>query len=132
MKNFLLQFFTWWNGQTLATRFNTWRTGRRVGSDEQGNVYYEGGKNIDGYPRRWVIYNGESEASRVPSGWHGWLHYRTDTPPSDESYQPKAWELAHEANKTGTAGAYHPRGSMQRPEAKPQIRGDYDAWTPGN
>ena len=22
MKDFLLQFFTWWNGQTLGTRFN--------------------------------------------------------------------------------------------------------------
>ena len=25
MKTFLLQFFTWWNGQTLGTRFHTWR-----------------------------------------------------------------------------------------------------------
>ena len=41
MKNFLLQVFTWWNGQTLGTRFHTWRHGKRVGEDEAGNVYYE-------------------------------------------------------------------------------------------
>ena len=31
MKSFLLQFFTWWHGQTLNTRFHTWRKGERVG-----------------------------------------------------------------------------------------------------
>ena len=40
MKNLLLQIFTWWNGQTLGTRFFTWRFGKRVGEDEFGNVYY--------------------------------------------------------------------------------------------
>ena len=40
MKTFLLQFFTWWNGQTLGTRFWTWRKGEFVGSDEAGNRYY--------------------------------------------------------------------------------------------
>ncbi|MGO4841289.1 NADH:ubiquinone oxidoreductase subunit NDUFA12, partial [Rhizobiaceae sp. 2RAB30] len=27
MKKFLLQFFTWWNSETLNTRFHTWRHG---------------------------------------------------------------------------------------------------------
>jgi methylenetetrahydrofolate reductase (NADPH) len=40
MKNFLLQFFTWWNGQTLGTRLYTWRMGEKVGTDEFGNTYY--------------------------------------------------------------------------------------------
>ncbi|MHA7884845.1 MAG: NADH:ubiquinone oxidoreductase subunit NDUFA12, partial [Nitratireductor rhodophyticola] len=48
MKKFLLQFFTWWNGQTLGTRFHTWRKGTRVGEDEFGNTYYEGGKDSEG------------------------------------------------------------------------------------
>ena len=53
MKAFLAQFFTWWNGQTLGTRFHTWRKGTRVGEDEFGNVYYEGGD-----PRRIVEERG--------------------------------------------------------------------------
>ncbi|NDA47609.1 MAG: NADH:ubiquinone oxidoreductase subunit NDUFA12, partial [Alphaproteobacteria bacterium] len=36
----LLQFFTWWNGQSLNTRFHTWRHGECVGQDEHGNLYY--------------------------------------------------------------------------------------------
>ncbi len=40
MKNFLKQFFSWWNGQTLGLRFYTWRKGEYVGADEFGNRYY--------------------------------------------------------------------------------------------
>ena len=58
MKKFLLQFFTWWNGETLGTRLHTWRFGKSVGQDEAGNVYYEGGTDSEGRTRRWVIYNG--------------------------------------------------------------------------
>ena len=32
MKKFLLQFFTWWNGETLGTRLHTWRFGKIVGT----------------------------------------------------------------------------------------------------
>jgi len=38
--HWLIQFFTWWNGETLNTRFYTWRHGDVVGRDEFGNVYY--------------------------------------------------------------------------------------------
>ena len=43
MKTLLTQIFTWWNGQTIGTRFHTWRFGKKVGQDELGNTYYEGG-----------------------------------------------------------------------------------------
>jgi NADH:ubiquinone oxidoreductase subunit len=132
MKNLLIQFFTWWNGQTMGTRFHTWRHGERVGEDEQGNVYYQGGKDAEGRTRRWVIYNGYAEASAIPSGWHGWMHYRVDTPPSKEDYRPRDWQKPHKPNLTGTAGAYRPHGSMLNPESRPVVTGDYDAWTPGD
>jgi NADH:ubiquinone oxidoreductase subunit len=73
MPNWLLQLLTWWNGQTLNTRFHTWRNGELVGKDEFGNLYYQTkGAKMDpalGYVRRWVIFNGVSEASSVPTGW---------------------------------------------------------------
>ena len=78
MKEILVQFFTWWNGQTLGTRLHTWRYGKMVGQDEFGNTYYEGGTDSEGRTRRWVIYNGLAEASRIPPGWHGWMHHRVD------------------------------------------------------
>jgi len=132
MKTLLAQIFTWWNGQNLNTRFNTWRNGTRVGDDEFGNIYYEGGLDSEGRTRRWVIYNGYAEASSVPPGWHGWLHHRVDTAPSAEDYVPREWQKPHVQNLTGTPGAYRPRGSVRTPEKRPHVTGDYDAWTPGN
>lgn len=135
MKNFLIAFFTWWNGATPGTRFWTWRFGEKVGEDEQGNVYYRTrGGAIDpalGIERRWVIYNGPAEASRVPPGWHGWLHHRTDIPPSKEDYRPREWQAAHRANMTGTPEAWRPAGSALAAGERPAATGDYQAWTPG-
>ncbi len=118
MKQFLLRFFTWWNGATLNTLFYTRLQGELVGHDEFGNAYYrsKGGK-IDpalGFERRWVIYNGISEASMTPPGWNGWLHHTVDMPPSEENYTPHPWELPHIGNPTGTPAAIRPKGSMLR------------------
>ena len=125
MKNFILQIFTWWNGTTMGTRFFTWRKGTKVGEDEMGNVYYEG----DG-GKRWVQYNGYADASSIPAGWHGWMHYRSDVSPADENYEPRDWQKNHKANQTGTSGAYLPKGSMGNAQDRPRVTGDYDAWSP--
>jgi NADH:ubiquinone oxidoreductase subunit len=130
MKKFLLQLFTWWNGTTLNTRFHTWRFGKEVGRDDYGNVYYEGGLDSDGRTRRWVIYDGLAEASRIPPGWHGWMHHRTDVSPAGENYTARAWQKPHKPNLTGTAQAYRPRGSILNTTDRPRVTGDYDAWTP--
>ncbi len=89
MKSFLLKLFTWWNGQTFGTQWWTWLHGEFVGEDEFGNHYYRtrGGK-IDttlGFERRWVIYNGYTEASTIPPSWHGWMHHTVDTPPTERA-----------------------------------------------
>jgi NADH:ubiquinone oxidoreductase subunit len=131
----LKQFFTWWNGQTLNTRFHTWRKGEFVGKDELGNTYYRsrGGK-IDpalGFERRWVIYNGYAEGSAVPPGWYGWLHHTVDTPPTQEKYEPREWQIAYKPNMTGTPEAWRPAGSTLREGVRPAATGDYEAWTPG-
>ena len=132
MLDFLKQFFTWWNGQTLGTRFHTWRKGERVGEDEAGNVYYQGGTDSEGRTRRWVIYKGYAEASAIPPGWHGWKHHRTDTPPPKQDYRPRDWQKPHQENLTGTPQAWRPPGSILGKGARPKVSGDYDAWTPGN
>ena len=119
------QFFVWWDGSTWGTRFHTWRKGTRVGEDEAGNVYYESAKG-----KRWVQYNGLAEASAIPAGWHGWIHYRVDTPPSREDYKSRDWELPHKPNMTGTAEAYRPSGSILTSAERPHATGDYQAWKP--
>ncbi|WP_435259029.1 NADH:ubiquinone oxidoreductase subunit NDUFA12 [Thioclava sp. FR2] len=122
--SFLKRLVTWWNGQTLATQVYTSRNGVKVGEDDQGNVYYE---TRDG-KRRWVIFNGEAEASRVPPEWHGWLHHSWDEPPTKAPLKKKAWERPHQENLTGTLSAYAPAGSIRK--AQPVVRADYEAWQP--
>lgn len=130
----LTKVFTWWNGQTLNTRFHTWRNGELVGSDETGNLYYRTkGGAIDkalGFERRWVIYNGYSEASTIPPGWYGWMNHTVDVPPTDEKYKPKEWQKPHQPNLTGTPQAWRPLGSTLRANARPPATGDYEAWSP--
>jgi NADH:ubiquinone oxidoreductase subunit len=79
MLDLLKRLVTWWNGQTLGTQIFTARNGVKVGEDAEGNTFY---RSRDG-KRRWVIYNGEAEASRVSPDWHGWLHHTWDEPPSE-------------------------------------------------
>ncbi len=122
--NTLLRAATWWNGQTLNTQLWTWRKGVKVGEDDQGNIYYRTADDA----RRWVIFNGEAEASRVSPEWHGWLHRTWDTPPSETPLPHKVWEKPHQENLTGTALAYAPAGSIRR--EKPADRADYEAWSP--
>lgn len=126
----LLQLFTWWNGQTIGTRFFTWRVGKQVGTDEMGNIYYEGPLSTYGLPKRWVVYKGYADASAIPPGWHGWMHHRTNIAPPQDDYKPRDWQKAHQANLTGTAKAYRPKGSIAAGGERPRVTGDYDAWTP--
>ncbi|MCB1332507.1 MAG: NADH:ubiquinone oxidoreductase subunit NDUFA12 [Roseivivax sp.] len=120
----VLRFFTWWNGATLNTQIYTRRKGQKVGEDEQGNVFYQ---TADG-KRRWVIFNGETEASRVSADWHGWLHHTFQEPPTKAPMAHKSWEKPHLENLTGTTLAYAPAGSIRR--QVPAERRDYEAWQP--
>ena len=73
-------------GVTIGTRLYTWLRGEEVGRDQFGNRYYraKGGGHVHAdslrKERRWVIYHGEVEASRVPPDWHAWLHHTSEHP----------------------------------------------------
>jgi NADH:ubiquinone oxidoreductase subunit len=121
---FLLRLLTWWNNQTLGTQIFTWRKGQKVGEDDQGNIFYQTRDS----KRRWVIYNGECEASRISPDWHGWLHFTWNEPPATSALTHKSWEKPHQENLTGTALAYAPAGSIRQPA--PVDRKDYESWVP--
>ena len=123
-KDHLVRAFTWWNGQTYGTQLWTRRNGTRVGEDALGNVYYQTAHGA----RRWVVYNGEAEASRVPTQWFGWLHHTVAEPPTVSLPARKFWEKPSLPNLTGTPMAYAPPGSILK--AEPVKRQDYEAWTP--
>ena len=129
--------FTWWYGCTLGTALATLWRGHFAGVDANGNRYYFDKKDTT---RRWVIYNGLVEASRVPPYWHGWLHGSTPEQEGatlNEGNTPPAfsWEKDYQPNFTGTPKAYLPDGSLAADSAqgtgarsKPSL--PYEPWTP--
>lgn len=126
----LMKIFTWWEGATIGTALFSARKGRKVGEDHQGNVYYEGGKGLDGQPRRWVIYNGPNDASRVPAEWHGWLHHNVEGAPESCLPPPRIWQKDYTPNLTGTQEAYRPLGALEKGGRRAMSTGDYEAWSP--
>ena len=129
----LLRYFTWWNGANFNTRFYTSDMASSSATTSSATPI-TAGRGIDpalGFERRWVIYNGVSEASMTPPGWNGWLHHTVDVAPSEEDYKPHPWELPHMANPTGTPAAIRPEGSTLRPGPRQPTGGDYEAWSPG-
>jgi len=122
--NTALRALVWWKDQSVGTQLFTWRKGIKVGEDAEGNRYFH---NKDD-SRRWVIFNGDIEASRVSPAWHGWLHHTFDNHPEDTPLAQKEWEKDHLPNLTGTSAAYAPAGSLR--QAKPADRRDYEAWQP--
>lgn len=100
-----------------------------VGSDEFGNQYFEAKKvtNFD-KKRRYVIYNGISEPSRVPAHWHGWLHYTINHLPND--VKKHSWQKIHLPNLTGTKFAHFPLGSALSKSKRDKVSSDYQSWQP--
>ena len=137
--SFFGKLFTWWNGATIGTALWSWRNGEHVGTDVMGNKYYRS-KNkrkntptagsYTGAERRWVIYDGANDASRVPAEWHGWLHGAGEDVPESFLPPPRIWETEYSPNATGTDTAYRPQGALERGGKRVRAVGDYEAWTP--
>jgi len=110
--------------------FTILKRGEKMGEDVSGNIYYRA-KPRKGYvrERRWVMYEGAPEASKVPPEWHGWLHHQTNVIPSEESFR-RPWQKPHQPNMTGTNLAYRPPGHILEGGNRDKATGDYEAWKP--
>ena len=123
---FIKKIFTWWEGATFGAGMHIRSTSREVGRDALGNVYYWSKKG----DRRYVIYNGINDASRIPTEWYAWMHKQIDDVP-DKALPPAPKFLAEpRPNLTGTPYAYRPSGSLERGGKRQAASGDYQAWTP--
>lgn len=123
---FFKSIFTWWEGATIGAGMHIRGSAREVGRDDAGNVYYHSKKG----DRRYVIYNGQSDASRISPEWYAWMHKQIDDVP-DQALPPRPKFLAEPVpNLTGTADAYRPTGSLERGGRRQAASGDYQPWTP--
>ena len=111
------QIFTWWNQQTFGTRLQIFFSGKLVGKDKNGNKYYESKSG-----RRWVIYNGEVEASRIPHEWYSWMHFTKNKIESLHELKKYQWQKEHLPNQTGSENSYHPKKN------KDAIKKKYTTW----
>lgn len=116
---------------TITTRLFTAFKGKLVGEDQFGNKYYvEKVQPKNRREKRWVMYNGKAEPSKVPAEWHGWLHYTHNVPPSKRTVAHHAWEKPHLPNLTGTVNAYLPAGHELKGGERQAATSDYEAWKP--
>ena len=119
--------FTWWTGATWGTWLLTRFRGEEVGRDDAGNIYFQHRKNPR---RRWVIYPGDNDGSRVPPGWQAWLKGTIDELPGKALPARRRFEQPPEANATGTMAAFRPDGALGTGKMRPASTGDYQPWTP--
>ncbi len=122
--------FTWWEGVGFGTWLTTQTRGIAVGEDERGNVYYEAKRAENGRKRRWVLYSGSNDTSRIPPDWHSWIHGTIDDVPDKALPAARIWEKAPTANLTGTDAAYLPAGALGSGSKRASASGDYTAWSP--
>ncbi len=97
--------------------------GKKFGIDEFKNQYYYSKMKLFGRQRRWVIYKGKVEASKVPPQWDAWLRGMTDAPLNKPNY---SWLKSHSVNLTGTKFALNPN----KYNSKIKSYNDYTSWNP--
>ena len=116
---------------SFSTNLYTFFYGHFVGSDNQKNKYYCNSKDFnDIESKRWVIFKGVIDATKIPPHWHAWLHKSIDIPPIDYNHKYE-WQKDHKQNMTGTDQAYfpdsHPLSKSHNPK---EIKREYEPWSP--
>lgn len=93
-------------------------TAKKIGDDEFGNSYYQNSKG-----KRFIVYKGCAEPSKIPAHWHCWIHYNTDTAPVNIKTDKFPWQKIHRPNLTGTRNSYKPNNKTNK---------KYESWQPKN
>ena len=107
------KIFIWWNQETLGTKLKTIFYGKLAGKDSSGNKYYESKSG-----KRWVIYNDEIDASKIPTEWYSWIHFTNNRIENNHDLEKYSWQKPHQSNQTGTDHAYHPNKDNEKIKKK--------------
>ncbi|MBL0942226.1 MAG: NADH:ubiquinone oxidoreductase subunit NDUFA12 [Alphaproteobacteria bacterium] len=118
----------------LAIHLLTWFKGKFVGKDSYGNCYYTERFLIRSKdsktPRRWVMFKGLAEGSKIPGEWHGWLHHTTEQTPLEKNNTVYKWQKPYSPNLTGTPHAYNPDSSHKKLDLDKTSFKHYTPWNP--
>ena len=108
---------------SLRTWIYTLVNGALVGRDEFGNRYFRGkGRKLNGRERRWVIYKGEIDASKISNEWYSWIHFINNRIEKSNNITKYNWQKPHLSNQTGTNKSYHPNKKNN------EISKKYKSW----
>lgn len=105
--------------QLFFIKIYSYLFGKRVGVDNFGNTYYVCKRNFK--EKRWVLYNGDIDTTKVPPVWRLWLRHTVFNRPSIDSLRIYPWQKQHEINNTGTNKAYYPNNLHTK---------QYEEWKP--
>jgi NADH:ubiquinone oxidoreductase subunit len=87
--------------------------GIKVFVDEFGNLYYKSKKqSLTKKEKRWVIYNGKVEASKVPPYMKAWLDFVVDEPLTNAKIYN--WQKSYILNLSGTKIAYKYKNTSKK------------------
>ncbi len=101
---------------------------KKVGEDEYGNSYFVKKGNSpknNSRERRFVIYKGIVEASKVPQRWNAWLHHADDDYPEENILKPN-WIKNHTPNLTGSPYSYEYKENPK----KEKVGDNQSIWQP--
>ena len=112
------KIFTWWNQDTFGTRIKTiFYLENLLVKTNFGNKYYESKKG-----KRWVIYNGEVDASKIPVEWYSWIHFTPNKIEKDHNLKNINGKNLIKQILTGTEEAYFPNKNKNANKKK------YKTW----
>ncbi len=92
----------------IGTRLTVALFGRLVFADSYGNRYYVLQKawlGFKGAEKRWVLFAGEPEATKIPPEHFAWLHHLCDQPLPKGGGSRYGQDKGHHPNLTGTMAA---------------------------
>ena len=70
------------------------------------------------------------EASKVPPGWHGWLHHNNNNIPNNQTNQEYHWQRQHLPNLSGTVHLKLPTKYIYKSKNDTNNETQYNAWAP--
>ena len=115
---------------SLSTLLYTWVFGKFVKKYKINVLIGHKRKNLSNIDfKRWVIFNGKIEATKVPPHWHAWLHKTIEDPPLNYSHK-YFWQKNHEENLTGTEKAYYPDEHPLSKANNKVKKSEYESWSP--
>ena len=84
--------------------------GNKVGEDEYGNQFFElNRKDYLGRKKRYCLYKGIPEASKISPEWHPFMHYQIDAKNVRTTFKQYKWQKPYVPDTTLSKNKYLPK-----------------------